>query len=680
MTSAEPPFESELHGSPLSLSARVDVFPDVRLPEFDSDGGPAYAGQLKLGQRIDLIVILCTNKGMSPRLEIVNTLRGLEVSGILRFRDSGIIFWPPTKTYVFAVAFDKPFLPRYRTSLDGPFPTMGETAFFQHVLRPFSGILVALMRSSIVHHGIRPTNVFWQDGASTGPQLGECLSVPPGVGQPVLFEPIERALCPPLGRGLGSHADDCYAMGVLLALMALGTSPLQGLDDVAVLQQKITQGSLGAILGPARLPTTHIELLRGLLADDPKERWTGADVETWLAGRRQFGRKVEAGRRATRHFVFKGQSFWTLRPLAMAFAAVPDEAMRVLQNDSLTTWINRAIGHDGLVKQIKEFVAVFASGEDTPKTRDLLVARVGLLLDPLGPIRYRGYAMMPAGLPALLAMAVQQDVPVHVFEEILAGNLPTLWLSLQTDTGLRPEIILLGQAFERARKALERKSFSQIREIVMYDLNPFLECLSPIVAGQYVVSVGRVLAALEHVAEMPSAQRPGEPLDWHLVAFLLSRDRKEEPSARVLSMPTGSVERSIMLLKLLADLQERHGPTCVPALATWMLTLVEPALLHVINRPLREKLRREATHAASQGDLKGLLMTVANPVILAQDAQNFTEAKQLYNRLKMELTNMGDFLTYPSETLRTSGEFWAAVIACFFAVGMTLFVLVHAFV
>jgi hypothetical protein len=44
--------------------------------------------------------------------------------------------------------------------------------------------------------------------------LGECVSETSGVSQPAIFEPIERAMALPTGRGEGTPPDDMFALGV----------------------------------------------------------------------------------------------------------------------------------------------------------------------------------------------------------------------------------------------------------------------------------------------------------------------------------------------------------------------------------------------------------------------------------------------------------------------------------
>src|SRR5581483_10874509 len=170
-----------------------------------------------------------------------------------------VISWADGMRYA-AFAYHRPASPRYMRTLDEVHPPMSEDAFNRQFLNPLVGLLADFMRTGIVHGSIRPTNLFWRFGSSAPPQLGECLSAPGGLSQPVLFETIERGMTMPIGRGAGTHADDCYAFGVMAAIFMLGSNPLKGMDDRAIIQTKMEQGTFNALIGHHRLPAHHIEL------------------------------------------------------------------------------------------------------------------------------------------------------------------------------------------------------------------------------------------------------------------------------------------------------------------------------------------------------------------------------------------------------------------------------------
>ena len=120
------------------------------------------------------------------------------------------------------------------------------------------------------------------------------------MAQPLVYETIESGLANPWGRGDGTAADDLYALGVTLVMLLLGRNPVADVPDEKLLLDKINRGSYAAIIGSERLPPGMIEPVRGLLTDDPKDRWTIQDVDLWLHGRHATPKQPSLARRATR--------------------------------------------------------------------------------------------------------------------------------------------------------------------------------------------------------------------------------------------------------------------------------------------------------------------------------------------------------------------------------------------
>jgi serine/threonine protein kinase len=116
--------------------------------------------------------------------------------------------------------------------------------------------------------------------------FGQCVSTPPAVTQPVVYETIESGLAAPTGRGKGSLSDDMYSVGVTTLALLIGHSPCLGLSDDEIISRKFEMGSYWALLGDERVSLTMMEPLRGLLNDNPQKRWGLEDLVYWINGRR----------------------------------------------------------------------------------------------------------------------------------------------------------------------------------------------------------------------------------------------------------------------------------------------------------------------------------------------------------------------------------------------------------
>ncbi len=643
------------------MLGQIEIFPSLPLPELNSPGGMAYVARFRSDASSNLYAIVCT--GIPPRIEGVQPMRSIDNPGILRLIDAGIVTWP-NGARVYALVYQKPTAPRMMTRLDDTFPSLSEDAINRQFVAPMISALLSLSAAGIVHNSIRPTNIFWRTGTAAAPQIGECLSLPAGIGQPVIFEPIERALAMPMGRGIGSHADDCYAFGVSLAFLVLGGNPVKGLDDKAIIEMKMQRGSFSTIIGTRRLLPSHIEVLRGLLADDASQRWTSADLDQWLNGRRMTPKSSDAGRRAARHFTFLGKEYWQIEPLTCALAGNPAEATKVIENESLNKWLRRALNDKERAKDVESLIADLKQSGKTSHYEDQLVARVCIALDYSGPIRYRGLSVMPGGIATLLVEGIINGSNMQALSEIISSELVMVWVRMQRDS--KADLVTLSQLFDRLKGMVERTSFGSGIERVLYEANPGLPCLSPMLREQYVTSPKLLLPALERIAA--SGNRPREPMDRHIAAFLVARERRSESIFHAMSLPEGTVSRGLALLTLLAEMQYRNGPENLPHLASWLSPVVEPALRRYLNKDVRATLQKKAHEIIATGNLSHLLQLIDNPKRTLRDQQDFHVARLLFLNIQKEIVGLEAKINNRESVIRAAGKPMAAAISTFLAI------------
>ncbi len=648
--------------SGVMLGSRIEIFPSMPLPEFNSSGGMAYTARYKADASSSLYAIICLS-GMPPRIESVQAMRNIDNPGVLRLIEGGVVAWADG-AYAYALVYQRPTAPRMMTSLDEVRPPLGEDAINHHFIAPMIDALGALAQAGVVHNAVRPTNIFWRMGTAAPPQIGECLSVPAGMGQSIIFEPIERALAMPLGRGTGVYADDCYAFGVTLAFVVLGRNPLQGIDDQTIIDMKMQRGSFGAIIGNHRLSPTHIEILRGLLSDDAMQRWTASDLDQWLNGRRMTPKSSDAGRRASRHFSFLGKEYWQIAPLAGALANNTLEATKVIESEALNKWLRRALGDKDRAKDVEEVINELKQSGKTSHYEDQLVARVCIALDYSAPIRYRGVAAMPSGIATLLVEAALTGNNTQTLSEIIVSQLVPLWIRLQRDT--KTDYASLRQLFDRLKGIIEKTSFGNGIERALYEANPGLPCLSPMLRNQYVASPKTLLQALERVAASGTHGR--EPMDRHIAAFLIAREKHGESAFAAMNAPEGSLGRGLSLLTLLSDLQYRNGPENLPHLTAWMSPVVETALRRFLSKTLRDKLQIQAKEVVNSGNLTQLLRLIDDPKRIMRDQQDFHAARILYLNIQKEIIKLEAKVNNRESVVRAAGKPMAASISSFLAI------------
>jgi len=649
-------------GHALSLDGRIDIFPSKPLPELNGAGGASFASRFRNDASQDLMAIICS-RGLMPRIEQVSAMKNVDTSSVVRLRDGGVVHWPDQNTNYYALIYERPLAARYWQTLDETHPVMTEDNINHNFVIPIIKALLEFQRTGIVHGAIRPTNIFWRDGSTTSPQIGEGLSAPSGVGQSIIFETIERAMCQPVARGLGIHVDDCYAFGVTLAMVVLGCNPFQGMDDQAILHAKLERGTFNAMLGNRRISPSHIELLRGLLTDDVRQRWSAEDLEQWMTGRRLTPKNSDAGRRGSRHFDVGGKEFWQVRPLAAALAENVPEAVKLIENGSLEKWLTRSLGDEERAKSVSESVALLRERGKSAHYQDQLVARVCIALDPPSPIRYRGYAVMPTGIASALVDALITGNNLQLISEIVTAQFVTEWVNQQKD--MKVDLVPLAQQLERMRTLLEKTQFGCGVERVVYELNPSIPCLSPMLANEFVLAPRFVLAALEKVAARGG--HPVEPMDRHLSAYLIAREKRSESLFMAMGANESPVRRGLALLSLFGEMQYRYGPDSLPKLCGWLLPLVEPCFKRFLSKPFQEKVRRQAKEAVDKGSLSLLLKRIDDPDRVTGDEQDFLYARKMYFEVQREMAGIEEKLKNKDSVSREIGRPVSATIASIIA-------------
>ena len=661
--------ESRKEGAePVKLGDRFEILPAQPLSAFDAPAGPAFAARvLRGGRKAECYAVVCSDLA-PPRSDALSTMMSLDNPGLTRLADFGLVDWNQGKNRRLALLFDRPTGRRLIANLTTPVEPAPEDMILRVVIPSMASVLRELGGRGITHGGIRPTNIFLREGG-TGVTLGECASAPPGYGQPTVFEPVERAMTTAGGRGRGSILDDMYAFGVTLVVLAFGRNPLQELGDDAAIDAKIDKGSFGALVGNARLPQDLSEPVRGMLLDDPKQRWGINQLELWLSGRRLSPKQGVLSKRATRPLELAGREAWHCRGLARLMVANVPAAAAIIDGGELDRWLRRSLSDDPLAEGVVQAAdQATSSGSRTSSVADRVVARVAIALDPSAPIRYKGKAVMPDSIGVALADAFLRRENPQPLAEIIAWQLAGFWVNAQPE--VKPEVVPLVQAIEGLRSIMERSGPGFGIERVLYEANLHLQCLSSMVAGLHAATPADLLTALE----MASAQkdRPREPFDRHIAGFLAARHRKLDDNLLLQFAPgVDPVRRVTALVSIFGDIQVRFAVDPLPGLCEWLASVMDPTFARFYNRKNRDAVRKQVEKVAGEGKLVELMRAIDDPDAIRRDAQGFGSARLDYKKTGREIDNLKEMIADPASINDGVGRQVAGVVAWLigFAIG-----------
>ena len=651
---------------PVRLGDRFEILPGQPLNPFDSPAGPAFAARALRGRKSECYALVCSG-ATPPRADALSTMMSLDNPGLTRLLDFGLVEWNQGKSRRQVLIFERPQGRRLMANLTTPLEPMSEDHIMRVVVPAMGAVLRELSGRGITHGGIRPTNIFMREGGA-GVVLGECASAPPGYGQPAVFEPVERGMAPPPGRGRGSILDDLYAFGVTLVILALGRNPLHELGDEAMIDAKIDKGSFTALVGNARLPQDFSEPVRGLLLDDPKQRWGANQFDLWLSGRRLSPKQGQLPKRATRPLELAGREAWHCRALARLMTANVPAAAALIESGDLDRWLRRGLSDDPLAETVASAADLASSsGSRTSSVVDRVVARVATALDPLAPIRYKGKAVMPDSLGLALADASLRRESTQPLAEIVAWQLAGHWINVQPD--VKPEMVPLVQAIEGLRSIMEKSGPGFGIERVLYEANPHLHCLSPIVADFHAATPADLLTALELASALKDRAR--EPLDRHIAAFLAARHRRLEDALLLQFLPgVDPVRRVTALISILGDIQVRFAVDPLPGLCRWLGTVMDPTFARFYNRKNRDAVRKQVEKVASEGKLVELLRAVDDPDAIRKDAQGFAAARRDHKKASAEIDDLKETIADTTAITEGVGRQVAGVVSWLMAIAI----------
>ena len=608
---------------PVVLRDRFALDTATPLPYFDSPSSKAYLAEDRRDLGRKLFVLICSPE-IPTRVDSMRKQKTLDPSGRLDIIDWDVVFWPPLGQSTMAIIFTQPLGGRVMHRLARKETKITEYDVPRKLATPLTTILQKLADQDAPHRAIRPENMFFNDEEMTEIVIGENLTSPPGYDQPSIFEPIERAMSHPAGRGVGTSRDDIYAMGVTIGILVLGRNPVAKLKDADLIRARLEQGSYAVIFGNTRLPLPLLEPIRGMMNDDPAARWDFNEIWNWLDGQRTSSSKKLPLDKAEIPYTFLGKEYISPRSLAYHFAQKISDSVTAGKEVAFDTWLWRSLGNKAMSEAVKGVYhnAKFYS-EGYQGSEDFISFNLCMILDPLGPIRYKNIAFMPDGYGPLLATEVLHNNNIPFATEILSYNIGQTWLANQHPPF--PGTSDLQKSLEALKGYLAIKELGYGLERVLYEINTNLPCHSPLVLHDYVLLIDHLLPAMERSAS--TADTNQRPIDRHIAAFIAARF-KEDIHSHLKALGSKARDTSIIgLLRMLAFLQSKLREQQLLGLSSWIGGLLGPAINSYHNRITRGDLEKKIPRLVRKGSLPELYDLVDNAERRKEDISGYAEAK-----------------------------------------------------
>ncbi|SCA58024.1 Serine/threonine protein kinase [Candidatus Terasakiella magnetica] len=625
---AEPPKAKGKPVPPVVLD-RYNINPAMPIPELCTPSAKAYVAEDKRNTERKLFALVCP-PFLGARTGVMDVLKGANIRGSMNLVEWGTVHWPLISQRTVVVIYERPTGGRLLDHLG----QISQHEMVRKIIEPLCHGLMELSSRGVSHRQIRPSNLFFLDGSLDRLVLGDCTTVPPGYDQPILFETLERGAAPPAGRGAGDVADDMYAFGVSVIFAIAGGNPVPQLrTDDDILYSKMIEGSYTTLIGQEVIPPNMVECLRGLLSDDEHERWSLEQLDLWINGRRLTPIQKKSARKAKRYIDYAGREHFNTRTLSLAATRMPSQVDKLVKDDMLETWLKRDLEDSDLSAAASNAIHMAQSQSGD---KDVLAARIGIVLDPTLPIRYKDCWCMPDGFGTMLAHSILHKGNANSPIELITRGLPRAWFDAQ-DT-YNPVYVALEKNFDQLLDFVQERKIGYGVERVLYETNPTMACQSPLLVEEYVTTIKDLMPALERISAKVDKKK--KPIDRHIVAFIAARlNQNIDPHVKAVGDDREEIA-TLGMLSLLALVQWRTKAGTMMGFTSWVGAHMGPAIKAYHSKSIREELEKEVPKLIRKGNLADLFNLLDNAEQRAQDQIEFDEACSEFEEAENEIKDI----------------------------------------
>ncbi len=612
---------------------------DRPIPELSSEFAKAYPALGAFAAPGGAYALVFDNQ-FPVRMDAIRELLELQNPAIQRVLDGGKT--PPGGSGEhYAAVLEKPVgitLGAY-ISARGALSDVDAPRFIEKI----SYAVIALHEVGVVHGCINPDTIYY-DQASDRLMLKECISGYCGYAQLPAFESIDQITCHPAAKGDGDFADDYFALGMVALCVLTGRRAFDGLKREQVLQIRMEKGSCDEVVlheqaaSRAFISGRMEVLLKGLLTDHRHDRWNAESLRKWIKRQEVSFPISKLHRQAAAGLMFEEKEYVSRKYLAHAMFQKWDAAKKSIRIQDVSRWLQVS----AKLPQIAEMLDR-AYGHLPPDMllTDERLARVLMILDPEGPVRYKQFSGHIQGFGTYLAWcSMKADRKgVQQIAAVLAEGMAAHWIDLQPnprDYGFS----MLGWSPSKFKQYVHKTSLGFGMERCLYDLNPSLPCQSQLVQSFYASNLRDLLEALEKFSGDKNAT---DPVDRHIAAFISSRlNLTDDIRIKALkNFPHVGKNPQVLMVGLLTVAQNEAHLQQLPKLAAWMETRLSTLLDKLHSKGIRRETQGKIRHAVKEGKMSTLFKVVSDPVFARRDLYGFHEARQQYRSLVTKINHLG---------------------------------------
>lgn len=618
------------------LLKRFTLLSNQPLPEYDTPYAKAYAASDEFNTNRQVYAMVCDNS-LPYRHQAIKGMLGITSPYIVSLLGAGTVNCSHLGESRYVLFLERPVGQRL-SELMKTQPRLHEHKIIDHVLQPVVRALIAMRAQNVGYGNICPQTLFIGGENS---MLAEPYSTPCGTIAHYLYEPIERMLCDKLGQGEASEKSDVYALGVLSYELLYGLERFRSLDREDFLKHAMNFTTYQLFATNRDFSDAFQDFFRGVLNDNPVERWGLDQVAQWLGGKRFNMIAPAAPKEAARPFAFGGENFFSRRLLAHAFHRNWREAVKDIKTMKLERWCETSMHRPEMAERVERALRIAGEASTERHVSDMMT-RIIAILDPIGPLRSLSVSLRPDAIGLMLAKMVDEgnQAEVNQILGMVETDVASYWAELSEANKMGDMSSTLWK-LQRMRPFLKNKNFGFGIERVLYDLNPSMPCQSEMLKQYHITNATDALKALDALARNLGPDTSF--MDRHLAAFVASKiDMGKEIRLQDLaSIPSLMNNHELVVLKILAKAQQKADKKDkleLVGLCSWAAMRIEKMIDEIHNRVFRKRLKLQLRKLASSGDLNDVLAAIINREVAARDYDGFAKAIALHqiNHQKIE--------------------------------------------
>ncbi len=626
-----------------TLEGRYRIHLDQPLPEFNTELAKAYHAVDEQVLDRSLYALVCS-RDMPVRQKLAKAMKNISHPHLIQLAASGVVELSSPAEQRYVIIYEKPRGKSLTALLAEQNRQLPDNFIIEHIIAPLASALYCLEEIRQSHGRINPNNIYFGDHVV----LGECVSEPCGYSQDYRFESVPRMQAAPAGKGDGFVSEDYFSLGALVAWLKFGPGIFSGYDRESYLRRLLQEGSYHALVGNRNVSDQMSDFLRGTLNDNPFERWKYQAIKPWTTGKRYNLLPPGVSNAASRSFAFEGADYSNFQSISHALYQHWSVAASVLRDASLSRWAElsarRKDTAEAIMRSVKSLGGDIGRNE---RQNSELIARCLTIIDPNAPLRMKEVSAHIDGIGTLMAdyfRGTNEQALQHI-SDIIEQGLANVWGEQQRhiwEDNVPQELTAALWNVERVRLLMRTPGFGFGMERCLYEMNPDLPCLSPLLAGYYVTTLPQLLAALDVLAVKKS--RDEDPFDRHIAAFIASRVglMQEVILDEFKHIPAIYKDKSLVTLRLLEAAQKKSGHPKLPGLSLWVASCVTVVLDHLHSRSLSKHISKVLKNVGANGYLTPIAETIFHPDYVAADQEGFEQAAYQYAAINMQIEQMND--------------------------------------